>query len=301
MAPTPESHGIDPPAPSSRLPAPSLTFIDRILIGASVLIMLACGAALWQRDALRAHWWARRLSTAQGFDEQRHYVTLLASLGESAVTPVARLMEQEDPRTRILAAGILAHTACMPARNSLVKALHDPDVEVREAAALALAFGHETQVVPALAAVSREADAQAAAAACVALGMIASNIALPALLEAAEQHPEAAVRAQAVEMLGMRRAPEAEKVLKERLTDQGRFSVMLYGERRLSGAIAFADSQQGTQTPALSRPADRTVASVADDALKQLVPVDASQDPISRSDPRPGTPPATQGMPPPRQ
>lgn len=202
-----------------------------------------------------------------------YYITMLAGLGHAAAPAVGGLATHADPSLRITAAQILAHTPSPVARDSLIGLLADAEVDVRDAAAQSLAFGHGAAAIDALVgalsgALGRERAGEAEAA-CIALGQIPEEAAVLPLMDAARDARDPQVRAQAAEMLGIRREPRAEPVLLALLDDPRELDGDTYELRRRAPAMAFAGGQQA-MPPAATRPAPRTVAQVAAEALDRI-------------------------------
>jgi hypothetical protein len=288
-----------PDADSANLgqtPRPRRSRWPTVLLALFIVLFLL---TIWQRDRIRAHWWAARLETAEALSDRTYYLSCLVSVGDSAKGAIRRLARSESPETRALAIPAMARLPERVRLAELDRLLADPDAEIRQSAALALAFtgGEVATDILARRATGRDSSAAAATAA-AALSRIASPAALAILCRTAREHPDAAVRAQAVESVGAwlmaetGKAPSAASqpvawqpagevepfaVLVLLLADRGEFDGPLSLEREIARAQRAAEGPGGLPHPkaaALATPhepssspaptaARRTIADVA--------------------------------------
>ncbi len=172
----------------------------RLAVGALVCLF---AVALWQRNRIRAHWWASRLARTSAADPaaQARYLSSLAAVGADATGAVGRLARHERPEVRALAIVVLARLPGPGALSALGRLLFDDDPDLAESAALSLAFmGGRPSRRLLFEAVGSDRP-QGAAAAAAALSRVAAPEALTVLADAVVSHPHARVRAQAVESL----------------------------------------------------------------------------------------------------
>ncbi len=237
-----------------------------------IAIMLAlAGTAVWQRNAIRARWYARRLTQAENPADLAYAASALASLGSSATGPALQLLDNPRPDIRVLATLIVGRIGDPAAADGLIRALSDNDLDVRVSAAaqLGLMPGSD-RLVPRLADMTRIAPRDSAMAAAVALEKIPPDQAASALRDLARSRSDAVIRAQAVECLGRRRDPNAIPTLVSRLADLALVDTPLLGEYR-DDRVLSAVMERGVALPnATTRPTTRIVADFAERSLEQI-------------------------------
>ncbi len=230
-----------------------------IFFPAALTIMLGLFAfVVLQRDRLRAHYWAYRLVRADDLPQRAQYLNGLLSLGGSAAGAVEGLAEHESPDVRLLA---LAALRAMPEKttNEIAgRLVFDPDREVREAAALTLAFSDSKAALRALYLWARSQPDETAAAAVAALARCAQLKAAETLCGVLSEHPSPLVRAQAAESLAewlggldgesdaiASLVPQHDpfRTLVEALSDEATFDGLLALERDIAAAAAFVQQQ----------------------------------------------------------
>jgi len=234
-----------------------------VLLAVFIVLFLL---TIWQRNRIRAHWWAARLEKAETLSNRTYYLSCLLSVGDSAKGAIRRLARSENPEARALAIPAMARLPEPVRLAELDRLLADPDAEIRQSAALALAFTGGEAVTDILARRATGRDSSAAAAtAAAALSRIASPVALAILCKTAREHPDAAVRAQAVESVGAwlmaetGKAPSAASqpagdvepfaVLVSLLADRGEFDGPLSLEREIARAQRAVESPGGLPHP----------------------------------------------------
>lgn len=242
--------------------------VDRVIPAVVCALIVVCGIVVWQRDAVRARWWAHRLALAQSTQDQAYYFSMLAGLRGAAAAATVSLLEDDRAQMRMLAASLLAQMPGEASREALLQSLHDPDDGVREAAALALAFGHAADSLPQLRTEITLAPQPSALAMCVAIGRMSEGIGDAALVEIAGRHANPNLRAQAAELIGIRRLTAGGPVLQQLTSDHALVTVDLYAQRDALRAADYAKAHSTTD-PA-SRPPQLDVAHVARQALDLL-------------------------------
>lgn len=221
---------------------------------------------IWQRNRIRAYWWAARLEKAEDLTARTYYLSCLVSVGDSAKGAICRLARSENSEVRALAIPAMARLSEPVRFAELDRLLADSDAEVRQSAALALAFAGSEAATNVLArrAMGRD-SAEGTMTAAAALSRLSSPAALAVLCKVAREHPNAAVRAQAVESIGAwlvsetgrdsaatsRPASDGEPfgVLVALLADRGDFAGALSLEREIASAERAAKGPDGVPLP----------------------------------------------------
>lgn len=276
----------DPP-PATRATAPSgLPF--KVCI---VLLLGLFGLSMLQRNRIRAHWWAYRLARTDDAAEQAYYVAALSAVGEHAGGAARRLARHPRPDVRSCAVAVLGRLPAESALPALIELMGDPDRDIRESAALTLAFADTPEAESALVDGALRPDPSTAAAAAAALGRMARSTAQTRLCAVLRTHPDAHVRAQAAESLGDSIAaggipsplqtsgdtskPEADAILTlvHALSDRVEFDGTLAAERQMA-EVARHLTRSTTLPVRPGRPAApgqrRTVADIAAQTLNRL-------------------------------
>lgn len=186
------------------------------LVGVLVLGWLGI---VWLRQPIRAMWWELRLRHANSVAEQLYYMSLLSSVGPTALAAARSLLADSDPAMRSLGVGILSRVSDESAPELLRGAVDDSAIEVSRMAAIELARRQDPSALAPLerlVACGSERDALQAVSAYASFEceVVAEN-----LCSIARTHPAAAIRAQAIEQLGYKRCRQAVAVLIEALAD----------------------------------------------------------------------------------
>ncbi|MBN1490174.1 MAG: HEAT repeat domain-containing protein [Phycisphaerae bacterium] len=203
-----------------------------------IAVLAACWlAGLALRWEIRTRWWAYRLAQVETPEERAYYFASLASVPDRAVGVAAGLLEHPAAEVRLAAVGVLNRARGERVRNLLSRALSDPDADVREAAALGLALHHEAAALPTLVEMVHSTAEPAALAAAFALERVGGPDAVDALIRAAGGHPSLAVRAQAVDSLGLLGNKAAVPLLIECLRDERPLASRTAADRALERAV----------------------------------------------------------------
>ena len=246
------------------------------------MLLAACAVVVVKRNAVRAAWWSRSLAQASTREERVHYVTMLAALGGDAVWAAARLLDDPRPEVRSQAVAVLVHGGTPAARQALLRALRDADQGVRDDAAHALAFACGKTAMDDLDRVVQSGNLDEALAACVAIGRMPEDAASDALIRIATTHLQPDLRAQAAELLGLRRASRAAAALAGLARDTAVLTRTLYGQRQAAGATAFAAGNGASVSE--RQPAEaETVGAVARRALALIEQAPATLPASTRS------------------
>ena len=271
---------------------------------AILLLVALFTVVVLQRNHIRAHWWAYRLTLTEDLDLRGYYLASLSAVGESGAGATRRLARHEDPDVRLLAIFALNALPEGERISELRRLLHDSDLDVREAAALALVFvgSAESTAILCETAVAKAADSATAAVA--ALGRSNDPRAKQTLCSVLRDHPRADVRAQAAESLGgwldmIRDDSDHSEIRDEALGCEGIAALVdaLSDEAIFSGPLLLerqiADAAQAMNRPDVSGgfscdvpPPDepRSVAQIAAAAMSRLTGMTV------RPSPEPATP-----------
>lgn len=238
---------------------------------------------LWQRDTIRAHWWATRLMATDDLAARGQYLSFLATVGDKATGAVWRLARDDRPDVRILAVMSASRLARLTSNRVLATLLMDSDVDVREAAGRTLAFELRSEALNLLSNVARDADSGVAASAVASLSRI-NDPAVPDWLALAGSHASPKVRAQMIESsttwlqgidarLGRSRTEVLNLLIRiaELADDPSEFDGELSLEREISSAESFVRASHPNSGEAATVNGKRTVASVARSKLSALM------------------------------
>ncbi len=190
-------------APKAELDAPpdprDMRGARRARWGIALLVALFL-ITLWQRDTIRAHWWATRLMATDDLAARGQYLSFLATAGDKATGAVWRLARDDRPDIRMLAVFAATKLSRPASSKVLAELLGDHDVETREAAGRALVFALNGDALGTLLLVSSLHDEATAASAVASCSRSDSPLAAEVLMRAAS-HSLPGVRAQAIESI----------------------------------------------------------------------------------------------------
>jgi hypothetical protein len=202
------------------------------------LTLLACGAALGFRGALRGRWWAWRISAAGSLAERGAYLGALAGLGGDARWGVAALLASARSDIRQLGVVTLGAIRDDWATARLRALLDDPDDAVRALAAQELARRGDSIAVASLVRLYTAGGDEDAAAACAALERLATRGAIAALSELSDRTVDVPRRAALVDALGGIGDPECAPALLRLLSDHRECALPSRVEKRAAEIIA---------------------------------------------------------------
>lgn len=200
--------------------------------------MLCCGAALLFRVPIQARLWAQRVIAAADAAERAAYLTLLCNAGDDARWGVATLLAHGDPAMRQHGVVVLHHIRRPWSRERLTAALLDSDAIVSELAAVGLAIHGDDGVTPRLVEIFRSGAPEAARAASVALGRLATPAAMRALAQLAAAPLDVPRAAALIDALEAADRPEAVPILIQFLTDERACSIPSRAEQRAVEALS---------------------------------------------------------------
>lgn len=255
-----------------------------------ILLMLAgFGLVVWQRDRIRAHWWATRIGQVEEFEQRALYLACLAGIGDEALGAVQRLAN--DPRPDVAILSVAASSGLSDATRSelLAGLVYHEDASIRQMAATALAFMNSDASRAHLRSIVLDKNERPAAAALSGLARLEGEDVLAAFCKALH-HANSLVRAQAVESLGEwlrsernvadqpsdRSACDPVAALVDAMNDAGIFEAQLALEREIAEASAALTGRHGLrlETPPTSNAASaagpRSVARIAAQVLSDL-------------------------------
>jgi HEAT repeat protein len=172
------------------------------------------------RGRIQGHYFAHQLVEAESPDAHAYYFSRLAGLGAKASGAVGRLSRHASADVRSLGVALAQQLKTDFGRELLLERLGDADREVRQMAALGLAFHHRAEALPVIVEMANEPGESPALAAAAALERIGGEAAIGALLAAAKGHGTTPVRAQAIDSLGRLEAEAAIGALIELLGDE---------------------------------------------------------------------------------
>lgn len=237
-----------------------LTLIFLIALFAVVVI---------QRDRIRAHWWAYRLAHDDSVSQRGYYLSCIAAVGTAGTGAIESLTQANDPDVRSLAIFALRNLAEDRGIPGLAHLLADADQDVREAAALGLAFKNSPAATEALRTGSTNANPRIATAALTGLARLETAEAISYLCAAPAKQLDPFVRAQAAESLGeyllsargngIEEKPKESDIrpaivaLMTALSDNAMFTGELSLERQIRVASSFASARPEPSAKAKQR------------------------------------------------
>ena len=171
------------------------------------------------RQQIRAQYWETRLRLADSPGEQSYYLTLLSSLGPSAISVARSLLEDSDAALRSVGVVLLTYIEGEDAVVLLRSYIGDRDEAVRQLAVVGLARRGDDAVIAVLQKWTSGMDEQHALLAVSELVPFGCDVACATLCRAARDHLSAQVRVQAIEHLGHMRCGQAIPTLIEVLAD----------------------------------------------------------------------------------
>jgi hypothetical protein len=270
------------PAPDSPVPSSGFNARFYLILAAMVVAFLV---VVFQRNSIRARYWAYQLKQTDDLADQAYYIACLTSVGDAAAESVESLVWDSRKEIRMLA--IPASQGLTPRiRHELVlnMLLIAEDDELQASAATAIALSHWEPGEQFLIAVSQSPTESTACAAAGGLSRIDSAAAADALCTIVQTNKSPKVRAQAVESLAahlqpsldnggaITGKPDAITVMVQALSDSGEFSGQLAAEREIDTVSTVVTARKGLRvaTSGPSASAARTVASIAAGVLTDL-------------------------------
>ena len=111
----------------------------RRTVTAIVILAAVWGLGMFYRMELRAHWWVYRLQHADSAQQRQHYLACLASIGDTSLTALPRLLDDPRAEVRLWGVQLLHWCPSERVRDLLLTRVADESDEVSARAALELA------------------------------------------------------------------------------------------------------------------------------------------------------------------
>jgi len=170
-----------------------------ILVLALMFLMFA--GVVWQRHRLRAHWWGIQLAGASTTEDKAEFIARIAAQGPQGHDVLFGLAHEDDREIRQMLLAILAGLPVHECASAYHSLLRDNDAEVRETAALDLAFRDQPAATELIVSAARDESSAAAITAMAALRRIGVETVATCLSDIITTSPDPSRRAQAVESL----------------------------------------------------------------------------------------------------
>ena len=249
----------------------------RFRIAIAILIAAFVGT-IWKRDAIRARWWAYRLVQSDDLNEQAGWITAIEATGPAGLGAARYLAKSDRAAIRSMAVAVLGHCSNDGAIRTLGALVRDPDRDVRESAALTLAFSGHPLSRRLLIDHAAASDSDAAAAAVSGLARVATVEAQSCLVHALRSHGDPLVRAQAAESLADNLAiagvlvatADPVSILLRSQEDDGVFRGQLVAEREIERVTGHVAMQTATTLPVENPDPTHTPRRVGDIATVSL-------------------------------
>ncbi len=165
------------------------------------LMFLMFAGVVWQRHRLRAHWWGIQLASAATTEDKAECIARIADQGSQGYDVLFGLAYEDDREVRQMLLAVLAGMPVMESAGAYRTLLRDDDAEVRETAALDLAFRNQMAATEMIVNAARDESAPTAITAMAALRRIGDETIASCLSEIITAAPDPLRRAQAVESL----------------------------------------------------------------------------------------------------
>lgn len=156
---------------------------SRLAVVLIAVTALACIGVLVFRTQIQSRYWAARVIAPRHATDQPAYLTRLCNAGDNGRWGTQTLLAHADPAVRQQGVIVLHHVRSAWSRGRLTELLADPDAGVAELAALGLAIHGDERVIPTLRNLFLHGGTDAARAACIALGRLATPSAVAVLNE----------------------------------------------------------------------------------------------------------------------
>ncbi|MCA9251574.1 MAG: HEAT repeat domain-containing protein [Phycisphaerae bacterium] len=203
-----------------------------------VLMVIAFAIVVIFRNEIRVRWWGYRLAQTSDVQDRMQYLSLLSSMDVKSL-PVARtLIKDTDPANRSFGVALLSTINGDEADRLLEVACIDNDKTIRQSAILGLSMRATANTVYRLAGLIKQLDADSAMFAVSRLAGINRPESLAELTRIARSHPEAGVRAQAIESLGQWGGDDVVGPLIDCLSDDAVYSGLTATEAQAHDALA---------------------------------------------------------------
>ncbi len=226
-----------PPNPTN-VPPTSAKDSWRRPIAIIVLMVVAFAVVVVFRNEIRVRWWAYRMTQTTDVQDRMHYLSLLSSMDAKSL-PVARsLIKDDDPANRSFGVALLSTINGDKADRLLEIACIDEDKTIRQSAILGLSMRATENTVHRLAGLIKQLDAESAMFVVSRLVGINLPQSLEEISRIARSHPDAGVRAQAIESLGQWGGDDVVGTLIDCLPDDAVYNGLTATEAQARDALA---------------------------------------------------------------
>ncbi len=189
------------------------------------------------RDEIRVRWWGYRLSQSADVQDRMHYLSLLSGMDAKSL-PVARdLIRDPDSANRSFGVALVSTINNDEADRLLEIACVDSDETIRHSAVLGLSMRSSANTVQRLAGLIKRLDVKSAMFAVSRLAGIALPESLDEIVRIARSHPDAGVRAEAIQALGQWGGDDAIAALIDCLSDDAVYSGLTATEAQAREAL----------------------------------------------------------------
>ena len=190
--------------PATETVRPLVPKRSRSTLIAIVALILAWGIAMYYRNALRATWWSYRLTAAESIEERDYYVVRLASLQDTALVGLSRVLTDPQPETRSAGIRILHYCQSPRAIPYLVDRLDDVSDQVASRATVELVRrGQDELVLARLRVLITQGETVSVRSAAAALARIGGTEAETLLIDALQRRSDADTCAQIIDSLAL--------------------------------------------------------------------------------------------------
>jgi len=228
------------------------------------------------RMEIRAQWWAYRLQNIESIEQRQYYFSCLASIGDTSLAALPRLLNDPRAEVRILGVRLLRWCPSKQAKDLLLTRITDECDEVVQQVAVELARRLDrSEALPILEKMIQAADPNDTRKAVAALERIGGSKAEAILLEQLEKTNDVDLLAQVIDSLGMLACQQAVSSIKKRLDDKRTISILPASQRRAQQVIAKVQGQlaaKGIDPQAVldASHSEQTIASIATRALRLI-------------------------------
>jgi len=268
-----------PPATVATAPPKRRWMIAAII----VLIILWCLAML-NRWEIRAKWWLYRLEHVESPQQQKYYLTCLASIGDKSFYAATGLSEYSDPEIRKIGIKCLKQIGGEGACKHLYSRFWDVSEDVAAAAALAFAeeMGMET-TLQILRDHLKHTHPNSSRNAAYALERIGSPEAENVLIKALPEIENPDLKAQIIDSLGMLHSKKAVPIIEKMMSDNRPITILPVSQRRLLNAIGVLQNDLAAKgvNPQSLYDASQTQSTVFGIAQRALVIINGRQTDIT--------------------
>ena len=224
--------------PATETVRPLVPKRSRSTLIAIVALILAWGIAMYYRNALRATWWSYRLTAAESIEERDYYVVRLASLQDTALVGLSRVLTDPQPETRSAGIRILHYCQSPRAIPYLVDRLDDVSDQVASRATVELVRrGQDELVLARLRVLITQGETVSVRSAAAALARIGGTEAETLLIDALQRRSDADTCAQIIDSLALLECRRAIPLIEAHSDDNRPLTVLPASYRAAQAAI----------------------------------------------------------------